>query len=211
MTSGDGGRLEPRHVRASVPRDNITQPREIRPSRGWLTVALGLGALPVAWLARLILGIDDHIVFAVLWAGAALLQVPPRVHRYDWLAVAGLVVYFVSFVLPAGIPVEGGAPGSRLLGYQVLLEPPVHPLPNLEGELLALAVGTTSWLANPAMIIALAFYRFREATWALVLGGLAVGMGALELPGAQPDLAQLAWLGGPALVALAGHLARADY
>lgn len=217
MTMGDGGRLEPRRVRASVPRDNIAGSTGIRLSRGWLTVALGVGALPVAWLVRAATGIDDRITFAILWAGVVLLQAPPLAHRYDWLAVAGIAAYFLAFLLPAGVLTahvtpEGNAIVGRLVGYEVLLEPPIHPLPNLPpGELLALAVGTTAWLANPALVVALAFYRHREPTWALVLGGLAVGMGVMDLSGAYPDLAQAAWLAAPALVALAGQLARADY
>ena len=118
--------------------------------------------------------------------------------------------------LTANVPLAdcaGDSTGiSWLRGYEVLLEPPVHPLPNLPpGELLALAVGITSWLANPAMLVGLAFYRFREATWAMVLGGLAVGMGAMQLPGVQFDLAQAAWLGAPGMLAVAGSLAREDY
>jgi hypothetical protein len=215
MPHDDGGRLEPRRVRTSVPRDNVKEPVHIRPSRGWVTVILGVGALPAAWVgARL--GLDEHVVFAALWAAATLVQAPPRAHRYDWLAMTALGLYLVSFVLPAGtgaaFPAEGGVVIGQLRGYEVLLEPPVQPLPRLPpGELLALVVGITSWLANPAMIIALAFYRFREATWAMVLGGLAVMMGLMELPGVEFDLAHLAWLGAPAVLAAAGALAREDY
>lgn len=213
MTGDDRGGLVPPRMKASVPRDNIPSRREVRLSRGWVTVLLGFGAVPLAWLAHRFLGVDDHVVFALMWGVAALLQVPPLVHRYDWLAVAGLAVYLVSFALPAGLLPGTAASATRpALGFEILLEPPVGPLPHLPpGELLALAVGVTSWLANPATIVALAFYRYREATWAMVLGGLAVGMGAMELPGADQDLAHVAWLAGPGLVAIAGWLAREDY
>ena len=82
-------------------------PIRIRPSRGWITVILGVGALPAAWAGRLV-GLDDHAVFAACWTAATLVQLPPREHRYDAVAVAAVGLYLLSFVLPAGVGAAAG-------------------------------------------------------------------------------------------------------
>ena len=213
MTWDDQGTLQPRTVRASVPRDGIPGPRDLRLTRGRLTVVLAVAAWPLAQIAHVRYGIDDHLVFAGLWAAAVLLQRPDRRFAWDWLATAALVIYLLSFALPAGIAGDElpGAPG-RLRGVEVLLEPPVSPLRHLpEGELVALVVGMCAWVANPAFVVALALFRHREATVAMVVAAAAVMMGLFEVPAADLAIGHLAWLGSAAILAVAAAWSRTEF
>lgn len=213
MTWDERGTLQPRTVKASVPRDGIPQPLDLRLTRGRLTVVLAVGAWPLAQLAYRLWAIDDHLVFAAMWAVAAILQVPGRRFGWDWLAIGALILYLAAFVLPAGVAGDepAGMPG-RLLGYEVLLEPPVGALRRLpEGELFAWAVGLCAWVVNPAFIVALALFRYHEATVAMVVAGLGLGMGLFAVPAADPAIGHLAWLGSAALLATAAAWARSEF
>jgi hypothetical protein len=186
--------------------------RALRLTRDRLFVILAMAAIPAGLAAPALADLDGELAFAVLWLGAAVMQAPGLRTWPDRLALAALLAYVLSFLLPASPASQGGIAANPLLGYQVLGMPPVGPLPHLPpGELVEIVVGLSAWLANPIFLVALACYRYREGALTIVLGVAALVFGAMELPAADLAIGHALWLAAPLLLAAAARWARRDW
>ncbi|MEX0716939.1 MAG: hypothetical protein WD066_10140 [Planctomycetaceae bacterium] len=118
------------------------------------------------------------------------------------IAIAGAAIYAVSFALPAFVVMHGGSPESGLeaflagarMWYIVLMDGPVALI---RGEVdfpdLGVCVILASWVANPAIVVAIGMAAFGR--WRFAAAACAIGLCLLFAPLFSLSSGYWVWLG----------------